>query len=160
MITSENSIRVRYDEVDKMGYVYHGNYAKYYHISRTELLREAGICDKELEKHLVILPIIEMNIKYLKPVFYDDIIMIKTSLHDEPITRMTFFQEVYNQNNELINEATSILVFVNSLTRKPTRVPDIISKKLQEHHKTSVHPKREDAIDEFLTKAHVGKQVL
>ena len=46
IIESENTIKIRYDEVDKMGYVYHGNYAKYYHISRTELLRKIGISDK------------------------------------------------------------------------------------------------------------------
>jgi len=33
MIVSKSKIRIRYDEVDKMGYVYHGNYAKYYHIA-------------------------------------------------------------------------------------------------------------------------------
>jgi len=49
MITSKSTIRVRYDEVDQMGYVYHGNYAKYYHVARTDLLHKLGVSDKELE---------------------------------------------------------------------------------------------------------------
>ncbi len=136
MITSENKIRVRYDEVDKMGYVYHGNYAKYYHISRTELFRKLGLCDKELESQNVILPVIEMTVRYLKPVFYDDVITIKTTLKELPTSRMKFFHKVYNQNHEIINEASSTLVFVNSNTRKPMRVPEIILNKLKSYIKT------------------------
>ena len=39
MIQLEHTVRVPYDEVDKMGYLYHGNYTKYFHVARTELLR-------------------------------------------------------------------------------------------------------------------------
>ncbi|MCD4725666.1 MAG: acyl-CoA thioesterase [Bacteroidales bacterium] len=131
MITSENIIQVRYDEVDKMGYVYHGNYAKYYHISRTELLRKVGISDRELESQNIILPVIEMNIRYIQPVYYDNFITIKTKLLELPETRMKFQHEVINQHNELLNIANSTLVFVNSNTRKPMIVPEIILNKLE-----------------------------
>lgn len=131
MITSENKIQVRYDEVDKMGYVYHGNYAKYYHISRTELLRKVGICDKELESQNIILPVIEMNIKYIKPVYYDDFITIRTRLLELPNTRMKFQHEVINQHDEIINVANSTLVFVDSNTRKPMIIPEIMLNKLE-----------------------------
>ena len=130
MIASENIIQVRYDEVDKMGYVYHGNYARYYHISRTELLRKVGISDRELESKNIILPVIEMNIRYIKPVFYDDFITIRTRLLELPEIRMRFQHEVINQHGEVINVASSILVFVDSTTRKPMKVPGIVRKKI------------------------------
>ncbi len=131
MITSENTIQIRYDEVDKMGYVYHGNYAKYYHISRTELMRNIGFSDKELETQNIILPIIELNVKYLKPVYYDDIITIKTSLRQLPDSRMTFEHEVQNSDGELINTASSTVVFVDIVTRRPMRAPDFFVDKLK-----------------------------
>ena len=130
MIASENIIQVRYDEVDKMGYVYHGNYARYYHISRTELLRKVGISDSELESQNIIIPVIEMNIRYIKPVFYDDFITIRTRLLELPEIRMRFQHEVINQHGEVINVASSILVFVDSTTRKPMRVPGIVRSKI------------------------------
>ena len=135
MITSENVIQVRYDEVDKMGYVYHGNYARYYHISRTELLRKVGICDRELESQNIILPVIEMNISYIKPVYYDDFITIRTRLLELPKTRMKFQHEVINQDDEIINIANSTLVFVDSNTRKPMIIPEIILNKLEAYLK-------------------------
>ncbi len=133
MIASKNEIRIRYDEVDKMGYVYHGNYAKYYHISRTELLRKIGISDKELENHNIILPVIEMSIKYIKPIFYDDIITIKTSLYIIPTSRMIFHHEVRSNNNEMINRATSTVAFVDINTRKPMKVPQFIVDKIKSY---------------------------
>ena len=135
MITCENNIQVRYDEVDKMGYVYHGNYARYFHISRTELMRKVGICDKELESRNIILPVIEMNIRYIKPVYYDDVITIRTKLLELPETRMKFSHEVINEQEELINIANSTLVFVDSNSRKPVIIPDIILKKLENYLK-------------------------
>jgi len=133
MIASKNEIRIRYDEVDKMGYVYHGNYAKYYHISRTELLRKIGISDKELENHNIILPVIEMSIKYIKPIFYDDIITIKTSLYNIPTSRMIFHHEVRSNNNEMINRATSTVAFVDINTRKPMKAPRFIVNKIKSY---------------------------
>ncbi len=131
MITSVNEIQIRYDEVDKMGYVYHGNYAKYYHISRTELFRKLGFSDKKLEEMNIIMPIIELNIRYIKPIYYDDIITIITFLKHIPSTRMKFYHEVKNSDDELINEANSTAVFVDMETRVPMRVPEFIVNKIK-----------------------------
>jgi len=133
MIVSKSKIRIRYDEVDKMGYVYHGNYAKYYHISRTELLRKIEISDRELETHDILLPVIELNIKYLKPVFYDDIITIQTTLQKIPASRLVFHHEVYSDTNEIINRATSTVAFVDINTRKPMKAPQFIVNKIKSY---------------------------
>ncbi|MCB2220754.1 MAG: acyl-CoA thioesterase [Bacteroidetes bacterium] len=131
MIQSEKKIRIRYDEVDKMGYVYHGNYAKYFHVSRTHLLRKLGICDKTLEKQHIIMPVIEMNIQYLKPVHYDDLIKIETTFKELTGIRLKFDHIVYNPGGEIINKAQSTLAFVNSNTHRAIRIPDKIFNKLK-----------------------------
>jgi len=141
MITSVNEIQIRYDEVDKMGYVYHGNYAKYFHISRTELLRKLGLNDKKLEDHNIILPIIEMNIKYIKPVYYDDIITITTFLLNIPDSRMKFRHEVRNINDDVINEANSTVVFVDMKTRMPMRAPEFIVDKITPYFENELNMK-------------------
>lgn len=133
MTSSINTIRVRYDEVDKMGFVYHGNYAKYIHVSRTDLLRKIGICDKTLESQNIIMPVIEINIRYINPVFYDDLIRIKTTLKELSGIKLKFYHLVYNQKNEIINKANSTLVFVDSETRKVIRIPDRIFTKLEQN---------------------------
>jgi acyl-CoA thioester hydrolase len=131
MLSSTCKIKVRYDEVDKMEYVYHGNYASYYHIGRTELLRKLGISDRELENHNIILPVIEMNSKFIKPVFYDETITILTSLIEDPRSRMKFSHNIYDQNHDLVNEGFTSIAFVDKITRKPMRVPDTVLHKLE-----------------------------
>ena len=118
MKSAISMLRVRYDEVDQMGFVYHGNYAKYIHISRTNLLRKMGICDMTLESQNILMPVIEMSIKYIKPVYYDDLIKIKTTLKKLSGTKLEFDHLVYNPDNEIINKASSTLVFVDNNTKK------------------------------------------
>ena len=52
MFISETTVRVRYNETDKMGYVYHGNYPQYFEIGRTDALRQVGLTYKEFEEKL------------------------------------------------------------------------------------------------------------
>ncbi|PLW96315.1 MAG: thioesterase [Marinilabiliales bacterium] len=131
MLSSKCKIRIRYDEVDKMEYAYHGNYARYYHIGRTELLRKLDISDQQLEKHNIILPVIEMNSKFIKPVFYDETITILTSLIEDPRSRMKFSHKIFNQNHDLVNQGYTTVAFVDKIARKPMRVPDTILQKLE-----------------------------
>ena len=72
MYSHEIKIRVRYGETDKMGYVYYGNYPEYYEVGRTELLRSLGFTYRQLEDLGILMPIVEMNIQYFRPSFYDD----------------------------------------------------------------------------------------
>ena len=123
-------IKIRYDEVDKMGYVYHGNYAKYFHLSRTELLRTVGLCDKTLEEQNILLPVIEMNIRYLNPIFYDDVIKISTRLLKTSYIKMFFEHKVFNAKSELINKGTSTLALVDLESRKPIRMPEFIKDRI------------------------------
>jgi len=111
MIKDSITIKPRYGEVDRMGYVYHANYISYFHQARTELLRKYGIDDNFLETNNIMLPVIEMNTKYLKPSFYDEDIIVTTTIDELPSTRFKFYFEVKNLENELVCKANSTLVF-------------------------------------------------
>lgn len=126
MIEGECKIRPRYDEVDQMGYVYHANYVNYCHQARTELLRQFGINDKVLEDNNIMLPVIEMNLKYRKPTGYDEELTVRTKIKELPKVRFKFEFVFENEKGEQTCTATSIVVFVDSKTRKPHVVPDMI----------------------------------
>ena len=76
----EIQFRVRYGETDQMGVVYHGNYAQYFEMGRTEWLRKMGFSYKQMEKEGIMLPVINLSINYKKSAFYDDLIKVKTKL--------------------------------------------------------------------------------
>lgn len=130
MIVDEFKLRPRYGEVDKMGYVYHANYVSYCHQARTELMRKIGINDNILEQHGVILPVTSFEINYKKPAYYDDVIIIKTFIHDIPEVRFKFNFEIWKENGILISTAKSTVVFAHSSSRKPMVIPDFVKKAL------------------------------
>lgn len=132
MFVKHTSTRVRYAETDRMGVVYYGNYAQYFEIARTEAIRSLGVSYKELENQGIMLPVLRLEIKYLKPAFYDELLSIKTVISEVPSTRITFEHEIYNEAEELTTLGSVQLVFVDAETRKPRRAPDSVTEKLRE----------------------------
>lgn len=123
MFTAENKIRVRYAETDQMGYVYYGNYAMYYEVGRVEALRMAGFSYREMEENGIIMPVLEIHSRYLKPGKYDELLTIRTMIREMPGIRIKFHYEVINELGELINEGETSLAFLNKLSHKPCRPP-------------------------------------
>ena len=131
MFCHETNFRVRYAETDKMGYVYYGVYAQYYEVGRVELLRSLGVSYKSLEEIGFELPVINFNINYLKPAFYDDNLILKTCIKSLPTSKIMFFYECFNEKKVLLNQGEVTLVFVNSKTKKACKPPQIIIDNLE-----------------------------
>lgn len=130
MIQNITNLRPRYGEVDQMGYVYHANYVTYCHQARTELMRNLGIHDQVLEENQIMIPVISINLRYLKAARYDELLTIRTTLSEMPKIRAVFEFEIRNEANEKICTAVSEVVFVDSISRKPMRVPEIVKNAL------------------------------
>ncbi|MDR3010691.1 MAG: acyl-CoA thioesterase [Sphingobacterium sp.] len=133
MFVFDHQIRVRYAETDQMGYVYYGNYAAFYEIARTEMLRSTGISYRELEEMGVMLPVAEMKTKYLKPGKYDDLITIRVTIRQKPAVRIIFEYELFNEDGELLNQGETTLVFVNMEKNRPCMPPQVFLDKMSKY---------------------------
>ncbi len=123
MFVFETHIRVRYAETDQMGYMYYGNYAAFYEVARTEMLRSLGLTYSSMEKNGIMLPVAELKTKYLKPALYDENIKIKVTINQKPAVRIIFNYELFNEKNELINTGETTLVFFDMVKNKPCLPP-------------------------------------
>lgn len=124
--------RVRYGETDKMGVVYHGNYAQYLELGRTEWLRNMGISYKWMEDNGVMLPVVNLNINYKQSAHYDDDLNVTTELKKIPTYRIEFYYEIKNKLGDVLVTAETTLVFINMETNKLMKAPDYFLKKLEE----------------------------
>jgi len=132
MFKTSTPIRVRYAETDQMNVVYHGNYAQYFEASRGEAIRGLGITYKEIEEAGVIMPIVELNIKYLRPAHYDDLLTVVTELREWPTDhRIIFHHEVYNEAGKLLTTGSVLLYFLKSADRSKTMMPMMLAEKLE-----------------------------
>ena len=125
MLKGTTSLRVRYGETDRMKYLHHGNYALYYEVGRTELLREHGISYRNIEDSGIILPVMEMNSHFYKPAMFDELLTIVTYIKEEPKVKFRFDYEIFNKKNELINKGFTTLVFADKKTGKPIKTPTL-----------------------------------
>ena len=132
MYSFETNIRVRYGETDQMSFVYYGVYAQYYEVGRVELLRSLNVSYKEIEKLGFALPVVNLNINYKKPAFYDDLLTVRTTIKEMPSARITFYYETLNSKGDLLNTGEVVLVFMDKKTGKPCLPPTIVLDKLNE----------------------------
>lgn len=131
MFTTETSIRVHYALTDQMGVVYHGHYAQFYEIGRTEAIRQLGLTYKDIEAMGIIMPVVDIHSRFLRPAKYDDLIIVKTILKEIPVNhKIVFYTEIYNQRDELLNTGVVTLFFMEADGMKRTEMPAILKEKL------------------------------
>jgi acyl-CoA thioester hydrolase len=135
MFHSTISIRVRYAETDRMEYVYYGRYAEYFEIARVETLRNLGITYRELEDSGILLPVLDYQVKFFKPVYYDELITVKSVIPVLPAARIHFNYETFNSDNIKVNSASTSLVFIKKETKKPCPAPESLLGKLRPYFK-------------------------
>ncbi|MGC9150719.1 MAG: acyl-CoA thioesterase [Microbacter sp.] len=134
MIFHTIQFRVLYPDTDKMGTMHHSNYAKYYELARWELFRSIGIPYQQIEEAGVMCPVINMHFHFLKTVQYDELLTVRTRLKSIKGVRMWFTYQLYNKDNELVNEAETELAFVEMHSWKPVAPPDFVLKAIKQHH--------------------------
>ena len=124
---TSHKIKVRYNETDQMGIVHHSNYLKFFELARIEWLEKLNIPYEKIEQNNIILPVVRCELKFIKPLFFGDYFFVKVFCTKKPTSTVEFSYEIFNNNKEKTTEGITTLAFLNSLTRKPLRCPEMIS---------------------------------
>jgi len=134
MFESTTQVRVRYAETDQMDVVYHGNYAQYFEVGRAESIRQLGFTYADMEKMGIIMPVVDVHVRYLRPALYDDLLTIKTFLKEMPLHhKIEFHHEVYNEKEELLCAGKIILYFMEKEGMRKTAMPEQLKKKIEHY---------------------------
>jgi acyl-CoA thioester hydrolase len=132
MFFTETQVRVRYAETDQMGVVYHSNFFLYFESARTESIRQLGFTYASMEKMGIVMPVIDVHCRFLRPALYDDLLTVKTILKELPVhNKIVFHHEVLNEKKELLAAGKIILNFMEAKTLKPASMPLQLLEKLQ-----------------------------
>lgn len=131
MFQHQIKFRVLYSDTDKMGYMYYGQYAKYLEMGRVESLRSLGFSYKSIEDSGIMMPVSDLKLRYIKPLYYDDEITLITKVCKMPDTRIYFEYEMQNLKGEITTVAETTLVFVDCETGKPCLIPNNFKSKIE-----------------------------
>jgi acyl-CoA thioester hydrolase len=118
----EIEIRVRYSEVDRMGYLHHSRYFEYFEMGRTELLRKNGLRYRDMEERGLYYVVAKLECRFRAPAHYDDVLTLVTET--QRLTRVRVDHSyVLRRADALLAEAATTLVSVGEDGR-PTTLPD------------------------------------
>lgn len=131
MFTFDYPYRVRYADVDQMGYMYYGHYARLYEIGRVEALRNLGLSYKSMEDRGVMMPVYENSSRFMQPAKYDEVLTIRVMVEKLPNTRFHFNYDIINEAGKKIHSGKTTLVFVTMETNRLTVCPKVIIDVLQ-----------------------------
>ena len=121
----EIPIRVRYAEVDAMGYLHHSHYFTYFEMGRTELLRAQGGNYRQMEEDGYFLVVAEIHCKFRAPARYDDLLTLRTTISEVTPVKLVHDYELLRDGTPLAT-AHSVLACVDRNGRIQ-RIPDVIS---------------------------------
>ena len=133
MISHDTYVRVRYAETDQMGVVYYGVYPQYFEVGRAELIRSLGLTYREMEESGVVMPVVDLHVRYLRSAMYDEQLKLTTSVADLPEMRITMRTEVFNEKGKLCAAGKVVLAFMDAKTKKTVRAPEPFRQLLQQH---------------------------
>lgn len=128
MAAHVHHIRVRYAESDQMGLAHHGAYVTWFEECRIEMLRQVGASYRELEAQGVLMPVVELNVRYKRSLRFDDIATCETSAVAKGPSRVVF-TTIVKHGDQVCAEA-EVTVAAVGRDGRPVRVPAEVVAKL------------------------------
>jgi acyl-CoA thioester hydrolase len=102
------TIRVRYPEVDAMGYLHHSRYLQYFEIGRIELLRAMGHSYADLEKAGVFFVVVKAEVRYRAPARFDDELTLHTRIVRQTTVRIDHAYELKRGDIQIAEGTTTV----------------------------------------------------
>jgi len=112
-------IRVRFNETDPLGIVWHGYYITYFEEGREAFGRHFGISYLEIQKQGYTTPIVKSVCEHKLPLRYGEVATIETTFLNTPAAKMIFHYKILNEKNQVVCTGETIQVFLdleNNLT--------------------------------------------
>jgi acyl-CoA thioester hydrolase len=114
ILVANTIVQVRFNEVDSMGIVWHGNYFKYFEDGREDFGKRYGISYLDFRNRGILVPIVKVLCDYKKPLIYGDSVTIETKFINCEAAKIQLNYIIYNnKNQDIIATGSSVQVFLN-----------------------------------------------
>ena len=128
ILSEQTNIRVRFDEVDALGIVWHGNYVKYLEDGREAWGRKYGIPYMTIfHTHGFSVPIVKLNIDYKRQLRYDEYCTVETTFVNCEAAKLQLKYTIYNEAGAIVLTADSTQVFLTKAGDLQLTMPDFFT---------------------------------
>jgi len=116
-------VRIYYEDTDAGGVVYHSNYINFMERARTEYLRGLGVEQDTLAaEHGIIFAVRSVEIQYLLPARYNDLLQVSVSQPVGGGASVSFSQTIVRDQTTLAT-ANIRIVSLDPNSLRPRRIP-------------------------------------
>lgn len=105
--------KVKFNQTDALGIVWHGNYVDYFEDGREAFGRHFGISYKHVQDQGFATPIVKMLSEHKRPLKYADEAYIVTTFIDDLAAKMCFHFQIFNAQHELVCIGETVQVFTD-----------------------------------------------
>lgn len=134
-ISHVSTFKVAFFDVDSMEVMWHGNYVKYLEMARCELLDKLGYNYIAMKKDGYAFPIVKLDVKYVRPAFFNDTIKVKTTL-SECETFLKFHYLIENEKSEKLSEANTAQAVIDMRSLQTCfEMPEALKKAIEAYTK-------------------------
>jgi len=109
----ETEIRVRFNEVDSWGMVWHGHYIAWFETGRSALLSKFQLSPQDFTRMGYVAPVVDLKCSYKEPARLDEEIIIRTTVLKPTKAALTFQFEVLRKKDRKLlvtGEETQVLL--------------------------------------------------
>lgn len=124
-MTSTKEVQIRFNEVDSLSIVWHGNYVKYLEDGREDFGRKFGIGYLQVKKAGYIIPIVDLQIQFKKSLYYGESVLVETTFVETETAKMFFkYRLISPTTNEVLCVASTTQVFLDKKGVLQLTTPD------------------------------------
>ena len=115
----ETEIRVRFNEVDSWGMVWHGHYIAWFEVGRMALLGKFQLLPQDFSRMGYLAPVVDLKCSYKEPARLDEEILIRTTIVKPTKAALTFLFQVLRKSDQKLlasGEETQVLLTLDGKT--------------------------------------------
>ncbi|MEC3906096.1 acyl-CoA thioesterase [Tamlana sp. 2201CG12-4] len=106
-------IRIRFNETDALGIVWHGYYLHYFEDGREAFGRKYGISYLDLKAQGYVTPIIKSSCEHKLPLRYGEIATVETTFINTLAAKIIFKYKIMNAEGKTVCTGETVQVFVD-----------------------------------------------
>jgi len=113
-LVCKTEVRVRFNEADPLGIVWHGHYIRYFEDGREDFGTRYGISYLDFFNHGVVVPVVQVECSFKKSIRYGDTVVVETLFIPCDAAKIKFSYRLFNQKTrELVATGSSVQVFLD-----------------------------------------------
>ncbi|MBC8033780.1 MAG: acyl-CoA thioesterase [Chitinophagaceae bacterium] len=113
-LSDTTEVRVRFNEADPLGIVWHGHYVRYFEDGREAFGSKYGIGYLDFQKQGFIVPVVSIHCDYKKSLRYGETMLIETTYIHCDAAKIIFSYRVFNKDTDiLVATGESVQVFLD-----------------------------------------------